>query len=244
MRLRLSLITLMGLLGFSLRCPNVRPAAPAVHFSSSLLSLPIVNMSRLLSNLIATPMVRATTANGFRSIYSPFSSSSSSSSLVCSRFFSSSLLPSTSTLSSSVISSSPSPLHSSLSLLPSSYSSSSSFSSSSACFHSSSFSNVSSSSPSSSSPPSAIVSSSRSNVPVPIGDREVNEFFQKGKTDNGAEYVLSTVDALVNWARAGSIWVTKTLQSHSQSIHSHSTTNQANDGDNECSISRIGTKPN
>jgi hypothetical protein len=44
--------------------------------------------------------------------------------------------------------------------------------------------------------------------PVPIGQREeaVNEFFSKGKADNGAEFVVSTVDALVNWARKGSMW--------------------------------------
>jgi NADH:ubiquinone oxidoreductase subunit B-like Fe-S oxidoreductase len=37
-------------------------------------------------------------------------------------------------------------------------------------------------------------------------EENVNEFFSKGKADNGAEFVVSTVDALVNWARRGSMW--------------------------------------
>lgn len=42
--------------------------------------------------------------------------------------------------------------------------------------------------------------------PLPVTSEEVNEFFSKGKTNNGAEYVVSTIDALVNWARKGSMW--------------------------------------
>jgi len=46
------------------------------------------------------------------------------------------------------------------------------------------------------------------NRPVPVGPRDeaVNSFFSKGTADNGAEFVVSTVDSLVNWARMGSMW--------------------------------------
>jgi NADH dehydrogenase (ubiquinone) Fe-S protein 7 len=43
-------------------------------------------------------------------------------------------------------------------------------------------------------------------VAVTTNDEEVNAFFSKQKTDNGAEVVLSNVDSLVNWARTGSMW--------------------------------------
>jgi len=38
--------------------------------------------------------------------------------------------------------------------------------------------------------------------------REIESFFQKPKTsvDNGMQYALTSVDALLNWARSGSMW--------------------------------------
>jgi len=37
-------------------------------------------------------------------------------------------------------------------------------------------------------------------------DSKVNDFFAKKRVDGGAEFVLSKVDALANWARKGSMW--------------------------------------
>lgn len=38
-------------------------------------------------------------------------------------------------------------------------------------------------------------------------EESVHEFFQKSKTaDNSGEFLMSSVDALVNWARKGSMW--------------------------------------
>jgi len=37
-------------------------------------------------------------------------------------------------------------------------------------------------------------------------EQEVNDFFAKRKTNNGAEFVVSKVDTLVNWARKNSMW--------------------------------------
>lgn len=46
------------------------------------------------------------------------------------------------------------------------------------------------------------------NRPMPIGrrDESVNEFFSKKHADNGAEFVVSSLDALVNWGRRSSMW--------------------------------------
>ena len=32
------------------------------------------------------------------------------------------------------------------------------------------------------------------------------DFFAKKKTDNGAEFIVTKLDGLANWARAGSLW--------------------------------------
>jgi len=35
---------------------------------------------------------------------------------------------------------------------------------------------------------------------------QVQEFFQKRKTDSGAEFVVSNIDAVINWAKTHSLW--------------------------------------
>lgn len=37
-------------------------------------------------------------------------------------------------------------------------------------------------------------------------DRQVEDFFNNKKTNNSAEYVISKIDSVVNWARKGSLW--------------------------------------
>lgn len=46
----------------------------------------------------------------------------------------------------------------------------------------------------------------QSNAVAPMSEAQMNELFTRGRADNGAEYVMSSVDALVNWSRSGSFW--------------------------------------
>lgn len=41
---------------------------------------------------------------------------------------------------------------------------------------------------------------------APMSEAQMNELFTRGRAENGAEYVMSSVDALVNWSRSGSFW--------------------------------------
>jgi len=53
---------------------------------------------------------------------------------------------------------------------------------------------------------SALSKETSSAVTAQNRDQQVQEFFQKRKTDSGAEFVISNIDAVINWAKTHSLW--------------------------------------